>query len=140
MRKIHINKNIIKHFPKSIYLDLERPDDLKQLDDAQWFFTANKEKLICIDEVQRKRELFPLIRSLVDEWDRNGCFLVSGSASRDKLGQFSETLAGRISYKFLTPFLFEEISANNTLEDWAAFRAVFWLKMKKLLMNGGRIL
>jgi predicted AAA+ superfamily ATPase len=32
-------------------------------------------------------------------------------------GQSSETLAGRISYKFLAPFLFEEISANNTLEE-----------------------
>jgi predicted AAA+ superfamily ATPase len=111
-------KNIIKQFPKSVYLDLERPDDLKKLDDAQWFFTANEDNLICIDEIQRKPELFPLIRSLTDEWDRNGCFFVSGSASRDMLRQSSETLAGRISYKFLSPFLFEEINSQKNIEQY----------------------
>lgn len=90
-----------------LYLGLERPSDLKKLEDAEWFFTSQKDKLICIDEVQRKPELFPLIRSLVDEWKRNGCFVVL--ASRDLLMQGSETLAGRIVYNQLTPFLWTEL-------------------------------
>ncbi len=94
---------------ETLYLDLERPSDLIKLDDAEWFLSNQKDKLICIDEIQRKPELFPLIRSLVDEWNRPGCFLVLGSASRDLLMQSSESLAGRIIYKQLTPFLWSEL-------------------------------
>ena len=101
-----------------VYLDLERPSDLRKLDDAEWFFSANKDKLICLDEIQRHPELFPLIRSLVDEWNRPGCFVVLGSASRDLLKQSSESLAGRIVYKRLTPFLWDEVREHYSLEDY----------------------
>lgn len=100
------------------YLDLERPSDLQKLENAEWFLTSQKNKLICIDEVQRKPELFPLIRSLVDEWNRPGCFVLLGSASRDLLKQTSETLAGRIVYKPLTPFLLSELQAGFSLESY----------------------
>ena len=99
-----------------IYLDLERPSDMRKLEDAEWFLMSQKDKLICIDEIQRKPEIFPLIRSLVDEWGKPGCFLVLGSANRDLLKQSSESLAGRISYKRLTPFLFDELPAGNNDE------------------------
>jgi uncharacterized protein len=107
-------KKIIEDFSgETIYLDLERPSDLEKLKDAEWFLSSQKNKLICIDEIQRKPELFPLIRSLVDEWNRPGCFLVLGSASRDLLMQSSESLAGRIVYKQLTPLLLSEIDEFN---------------------------
>jgi uncharacterized protein len=101
-----------------LYLDLERPSDIKKLDDAEWFLKSQDNKLICLDEIQRKPELFPLLRTLVDEWKRNGHFLVLGSASRDLLKQSSETLAGRISYKRLTPFLFDEIKDFFQIKDY----------------------
>jgi len=114
---------LIKHtasdFSREVlYLDLERPSDLKKLENAEWFLSSQKDKLICIDEIQRHPELFPLVRSLVDEWDRPGCFVVLGSASRDLLKQSSESLAGRIVYKQLTPFLFSEINQHYTLEQY----------------------
>lgn len=111
-------KHLLEVYPKSIYLDLERPSDLRKLEDAEWFLTTQKDKLICIDEVQRQPELFPVIRSLVDEWNRPGCFLILGSASRDLLKQSSESLAGRISYKRLTPFLWEELENDCSLEHY----------------------
>ena len=101
-----------------VYLDLERPSDLAKLDDAEWFFNSHKGKLICIDEIQRKPELFPLIRSLVDEWNCPGCFLILGSASRDLLKQSSESLAGRVSYKRLTPFLWNELDGRHSMEQY----------------------
>lgn len=113
-------KHILTQYPQSIYLDLERTSDLRKLDDPEWFLSSQKGKLICIDEVQRKPELFPLMRSLVDEWGVNGSFLILGSASRDLLKQSSESLAGRISYKRLTPFLWSEISYEFTLEKYYA--------------------
>ena len=100
------------------YLDLERPSDLAKLENAEWFFRAQKDKLVCIDEIQRKPELFPLIRSIVDEWNRPGCFLILGSASRDLLRQSSESLAGRISYKRLTPFLWDELRGKHSVEQY----------------------
>ena len=113
-------KHILKNYTDSIYLDMERPSDLQKLDDAEWFLSSQKAKLICIDEVQRKPTLFPLIRSLVDEWDRNGSFLILGSASRDLLQQSSESLAGRISYKKLTPFLWKELDGKYSIEKYFA--------------------
>ena len=111
-------KHLLEVYPNSIYLDLERPSDLRKLDDAEWFLTSQKEKLICIDEIQRMPELFPLIRSLVDEWNKPSCFLILGSASRDLLKQSSESLAGRISYKRLTPFLWEELKNDYSVEKY----------------------
>jgi len=101
-----------------LYLDLERPSDIKKLDDAEWFLGSQKNKLICLDEIQRKPELFPLLRSLADQWGGNGRFLVLGSASRDLLKQSSESLAGRISYKRLTPFLYNELKDIFQLQDY----------------------
>jgi uncharacterized protein len=102
------------------YLDLERQSDLQKLDEAEWFFQSQKKKVICLDEIQRKPEIFQLLRSLVDEWHKNGSFIILGSASRDLLRQSSESLAGRISYKRLTPFLWSEVKAGSTLEHFLA--------------------
>lgn len=113
-------KHLIEGNKNSIYLDLERPSDLQKLDDPEWFFTTQKGKLICLDEIQRKPELFPVIRSLSDEWNANGSFLILGSASRELLQQSSESLAGRITYKKLTPFLWDEMKDFNSLEKYFA--------------------
>lgn len=101
-----------------LYLDLERSSDLQKLEDPEWFFSAKRGNLICLDEIQRKPDLFPLLRSLCDDWGGNGHFLVLGSASRDLLKQSSESLAGRISYKRLTPFLYDEIRDQFPIEDY----------------------
>ena len=112
----YIIKNKIEK--ETVYLDLERPSDLNKLDDSEWYFVHNKESLICIDEIQRKPELFPLIRSLTDEWGESGHFLILGSASKELIKQSSESLAGRISYHHLTPLLFEEIKKDISLENY----------------------
>lgn len=116
--KSTLAKKIIADMENVIYLDLERPSDLAKLNDAEWFFSSQKDKMFCIDEVQRKPELFPLIRSLVDEWGENQKIFILGSASRDLLKQSSESLAGRISYIRLAPFLWKEISNQFTIEQY----------------------
>lgn len=116
--KSTLAKKILEQYTNVVYLDLERPSDLQKLTGAEWFFSSQKDQLFCIDEIQRKPELFPLIRSLVDEWGEAGKFLILGSASRDLLRQSSESLAGRISYIQLTPFLWEEIDNTNSVEDY----------------------
>jgi predicted AAA+ superfamily ATPase len=100
---------IVKPLKKAVHLDLENPADLAKLDDPLAFFSLHEDDLVCLDEIQRAPELFATLRSIVDERDRNGQFLILGSAGRDLIRQSSESLAGRIAYLDLTPFLLNEI-------------------------------
>lgn len=101
---------VISQIKESVYLDLERGSDLNKLQEPEMFFSLNDDRLICLDEVQRAPELFPEMRSKIDRNGKNGQFLVLGSASPDLLKQTSETLAGRIAFVELTPFLLGEVS------------------------------
>jgi predicted AAA+ superfamily ATPase len=97
---------------KAVYLDLERPSDLAKLGDAELYLRSVADSLVIIDEIQRKPDLFPVIRSLIDEQRRPGRFLILGSASPALLRQSSESLAGRIVYHELSPFDLREVGAS----------------------------
>ncbi|MDR3054144.1 MAG: ATP-binding protein [Zoogloeaceae bacterium] len=116
--KTTLARSLLAGHDNALYLDLERPSDLRKLADPEWFLSSQKDKLVCIDEIQRHPDLFPVLRSLVDEWGTPGHFLVLGSASRDLLRQSSESLAGRIVYKRLTPFLPNELPPECPLETF----------------------
>jgi len=105
---------IIKRIKKSAYLDLENPADLAKLNDPLAYFSLHEDDLICLDEIQRVPDLFATLRSVVDERGQNGQFLILGSAGRDLIRQSSESLAGRISYLDLTPFLLTEIEPEKS--------------------------
>ena len=116
--KSTLAKHILLQLENTLYLDLEKTSDHNKLRDPEAFFSINKGKLICLDEIQRTPDLFPVLRSIVDEEDRNGQLLLLGSASRDLLQQSSESLAGRISYLELTPFLLSEITNKPFRSLW----------------------
>jgi uncharacterized protein len=101
------------------YLDLELDSDLAKLDDAESYLRRFENQLLVIDEVQRKPDLFRIIRGLVDirkrAGEKAGHFLLLGSASKELLQQSSETLAGRIRYLELTPFTVKELHQNDPL-------------------------
>lgn len=102
------------------YLDLELDTDLAKLDDPEGYLKTFENKLLIIDEVQLKPDLFRILRGLIDRRKRAGetaaHFLLLGSASRDLLRQSSESLAGRIRYLELKPFSISEISEQDPLE------------------------
>lgn len=84
---------------KALYLDLERDSHLQRLTlDAEAYLSMHADKLVIIDEVQRKPELFALLRALIDEKRRPGRFLLLGSSSPHLVKGVSESLAGRIAY------------------------------------------
>jgi uncharacterized protein len=101
----------------TLYLDLERQSDLFKLNDPELFFSQHSEKLIVIDEVQNKKELYPLLRALVDQTRKPGQFLLLGSASPELIRHSSESLAGRIAYHQLHPFDLTEISDSDSQYD-----------------------
>ena len=101
---------------KSVYLDLEMPSDFKRLNDAEFYLSDLDDSIVIIDEVQRKPDLFPIIRALVDQNKRPLRFILLGSASPDLIQNASETLAGRIAYIELTPFNYLEIAENSSMQ------------------------
>lgn len=93
-----------------LYLDLENPLDVRKLDDPYTFLTENKNSFIVIDEVQTIPSLFSILRSVIDENRKNGRFILLGSASPDLVKGVSESLAGRIAYRELSPVNYKEIA------------------------------
>lgn len=94
--------------PGFLYLDLQKLSDRRKIDDVELFFRQNSNRTVCLDEIQLVPEIFSSLRSILDHRRRNGQILILGSASRDLIRQSSETLAGRIGYLELTPFLLSE--------------------------------
>ncbi len=92
--KSTLARHVVEDYEDAVFIDLEKPSDLRKLEDAEFFFHTQKGKLLCIDEVQRRPELFPLLRVVVDEDRRPGKFLILGSASPDLIRHGSETLTG----------------------------------------------
>lgn len=100
-----------------VYLDLERNSDLNKLQDPELFLTQVADKTVVLDEVQHLPELFPLLRSLVDDDRRPGRFVILGSASPPLLRQSSESLAGRINYLEMFPLNLLEVGQQLTWQQ-----------------------
>ena len=103
---------------KTIYLDLELTTDLLKLNEPELYLKQHENELVIIDEIQRKPNLFPLIRALIDQNRVPGRFLILGSASIELLKQSSESLAGRIIYHELSPLCLSEIDKNRYQDLW----------------------
>ena len=107
---------IARQIGADYYFDLENPRDLAKFENPQ--LTLEKlTGLVTIDEIQRKPDLFPLLRFLIDQ-DFKRKFLILGSASRDLIRQSSETLAGRIAYYHLGGLRITDTGKNNIDKLW----------------------
>lgn len=94
-----------EYFPdEAHFFDLENPADLQRLENPMLALSSIPKKLIVIDEIQRKPELFPVLRVLADTFKKRRLFLILGSASRELIRQSSESLTGRVGYIELPPF------------------------------------
>jgi hypothetical protein len=116
--KSTLSKRILEKIDDTNYLDLELPSDLGKMSDPELFLRAKTTSLVCIDEIQRLPDLFPVLRALVDESQRKRRFLILGSASPDLIRQSSETLAGRINYLELTPLRLAELANTDPNTLW----------------------
>ena len=106
------------HYPgEHVYLDLELGSDDIKLSDPESYLESNKEKIIIIDEIQRKPELFPLLRALVDKLPGSK-YVLLGSASEDVIMKSSESLAGRSIYFELEPFTIWESGESSLKKLW----------------------
>ena len=99
------------------HFDLERPADLTALHDPM-LALEDRRGLIILDEVQRRPDLFPVLRVLADRPRRPARFLVLGSASPELLRQTSESLAGRIAHHVLAGFSPSEVPVRHLERLW----------------------
>lgn len=98
------------------FLDCEDPRVLARLENPMLTLEP-LEGLVIIDEIQRRPDLFPVLRVLIDD-GKPRRYLILGSASRDLIAQSSETLAGRISYLELGGFSLGEIAPADFDKLW----------------------
>ena len=108
---------IIAEKNPSTFFDLENPVDVARLS-APMSVLENIKGLVIIDEIQRKPELFELLRVLADRADNPAKFLILGSASPDMVKGASESLAGRIGFTDLSGFNLWEAGVENRDSLW----------------------
>ncbi|HEY6073685.1 MAG TPA: AAA family ATPase, partial [Anaerolineales bacterium] len=99
------------------YFDLEDPTSLARLAEPMTAL-APLRGTVVIDEVQRRPDLFPVLRVLADRTPLSARFLILGSASPDLLRQSSESLAGRLETIVLTGFTVGEVGATAMSRHW----------------------
>jgi predicted AAA+ superfamily ATPase len=74
--------------------------------------------LVVLDEVQRRPELFPILRVLMDREGHPAKFLLLGSASPFLVRGVTESLAGRVYFIDLQGFLLDEIGVGDQSKLW----------------------
>ena len=99
--------------PSAVMLDLERPSDLAKLTEPELFLEPFANRLVVLDEVQLRPDLFPVLRALVDARRTPGRFLILGSAAPALIQHSSETLAGRIEFLELAPLNLAEVAVQE---------------------------
>jgi predicted AAA+ superfamily ATPase len=99
------------------YFDLENPADLARLE-APMTALEPLTGTIVIDEVQRRPDLFPVLRVLCDREPLPSRFLILGSAAPPALRQASESLTGRIEVLDLGGFNLSEVGVNASDKLW----------------------
>jgi hypothetical protein len=99
------------------YFDLENPVDIRRLS-APMRTLEELTGLAIIDEIQRRPDLFELLRVLVDRPKNPVRFLILGSASPYLVKGVSESLAGRVGFIDLAGFDLGEVGAEKYNQLW----------------------
>ncbi|MBN1317199.1 MAG: ATP-binding protein [Anaerolineales bacterium] len=99
------------------YFDLEDPVSLVRLDEPMTALGPLR-GLVVIDEVQRRPDLFPILRVLADRRENPARFLILGSASGDLLRQSAESLAGRVERVEIGGFTLNELGPETLNDLW----------------------
>lgn len=99
------------------FFDLESPADVARLAHPELVLRPLT-GLVILDEVQRRPDLFPLLRVLADRPDTPARFLILGSASPALIKSGSESLAGRVSFIDVTGFSLAELGGDALPDLW----------------------
>lgn len=115
--KTTLAKELVVENENTLFLDLEKSSDREMIKETEAFLNLHKGKTICFDEVQMMPDLFLSLRNFIDN-NSDTKFILLGSASPELLRQTAESLAGRIYYFELSPFLWTEIKQKTDLKTY----------------------
>lgn len=102
-------------FPRHRYVSLEDPDDARFAREDPRGFLHQFTGSVILDEVQRTPDLFSYIQTIVDEREKPGRFILSGSQNFLLLEKVSQSLAGRCAILHLLPFSMSELQGRRPL-------------------------
>jgi predicted AAA+ superfamily ATPase len=99
-------------FRDHLYLSLEAPDlRAWALEDPRGFLAQGE--CLILDEIQRAPELLSCIQVLIDQNDRPGRFILTGSQDLVRMESLPQTLAGRAALLRLYPFSLAELQGRR---------------------------
>jgi|SRR5437867_3646745 len=105
---------LVRHvFPRHAYASLERPDERARALSDPVGFLSRFEGSVILDEVQRAPDLLSYVQAAVDEDDRPGRFILTGSQNLLLMERISQTLAGRTAVLRLLPLSLAELSGRK---------------------------
>ncbi|MDA1143243.1 MAG: ATP-binding protein [Planctomycetota bacterium] len=116
--KTTLARLLSSEFDQTEFFDLENPGDLASLSGAPLDVLSRLEGLVIIDEIQRRPELFEILRVLADRPNRPANFLILGSAAPRLVKGASESLAGRVRFVDLTGFDMWEVGLDSLQKLW----------------------
>lgn len=115
-----------KVFPNKPYVSLENPDEQLQATTDPRAFLSRFPNGAIIDEAQRVPPLFSYLQQILDETQKEGLFILTGSNNFLLQQSVTQSLAGRIGYVDLLPLSFKEINTFDQSE----------LSTNELILNG----
>jgi predicted AAA+ superfamily ATPase len=106
-----------KVFIDKPYANLESPD-IRQfaIDDPRRFLAQYPDGAV-FDEIQRVPDLVSYLQPMVDEDQREGRFILTGSQQFEVSNTTNQSLAGRSALVKLLPFSMAEIKSGHSLPD-----------------------
>ncbi len=99
------------------YVSLENPDNRNFAETDPNGFLEMYDQKVIFDEVQRVPHLFSYLQTIVDEKNRMGQFILSGSQNFHLMERITQSLAGRVAIFKLFPFDFSELASEGLLDD-----------------------
>lgn len=106
-----------KVFPDYRYISLEDLDNRSYAQTDPRGFLAEYNEKVIIDEAQRAPDLFSYMQTRVDEYDKPGQYIITGSAHLTLLENLTQSLAGRAALLKLLPLQITELSGKNMLDE-----------------------
>lgn len=118
---------LVRHaFPKKPYVNLEAPDIRERvLEDPRGFLESFPEGAI-LDEIQRVPVLISYIQVFVDEQNKKGLYILTGSHQLELHQAITQSLSGRTALLTLLPMSLSELN-----------RAGVELSLDEYLLHGG---
>ncbi len=113
-------------FPAKPYVSLENPDNRRAAVKDPKQFLADFPNGAVLDEIQKAPDLLSYIQGIVDDQNKEGLFILTGSHQFELMDSITQSLAGRTALVKLLPFSYAEIYGLNKKKH----------EINKVLFNG----